>query len=106
MVLDNYVTLPEGVPVRLHFTDHAVGDRQVMDPLLGFEKRISVLTLVVDEQDGRAVAKTLSVTSQNLAAQLSAYLTERVYRGYDYTITRRGAGFNTKFTVMAAPRSE
>ena len=104
MVLDNYVTLPEGIPVRLHFVDHTIGDRDVMDPLLGFNKRISVLTLVVDQQDGLAVSKVLSVTSQNLAAQLGAYLSEKVYRGYDFIITRRGAGFNTKYTVMAEPK--
>ena len=104
MTLDNYIKLLDGVPMRLHFTDHAVGDRLVMDPVLEFEKRVTVLTLVVDEEDGRPVTKTLSVTAQNLAAQLSGYLSERIYRGYDFVLTRRGLGFATKYTVMIFPR--
>lgn len=104
MTLDNYVTFVEGTPTRLHFTDHALQDRDIPDPLLGFSKRISTLVLVVDEQDGRPVAKTLSVTAQSLAAQLSGYLADRLYRGYDFVVVRRGAGFSTRYSVTAIPR--
>ncbi len=103
-MLDNYVSFQEGVPKRLHFTDHALQDRLTPDPLLGFAKMLTVLVLVVDEEDGYKVSKTLSVTSGALAGQLSGYLVDRLYRGYDFVITRRGAGFGTRYSVTGIPR--
>ncbi len=105
MVLDNYVAFEDGASKRLHFTADHLGDRPVRDPLLGVEKMLTVLVLQVDEEDGQPVAKLLSITSQNFAAQLAGYLPNQLYRGYDFIITRRGTGFGIKYTVIAIPRS-
>ena len=104
MVLENYVVLPEGRPVRLHFTEHGMVDRDIPDPLLGFPKRVTTLVFLVDEEDGRPVAKSLDITAEGLAAQLAGYLVDQQYRRYDIIITRRGSGFGTKYTVVASPR--
>ena len=104
MVLENYVTFEEGRPKRLHFTSHAVSDRRLRDPLTGLEKSMTVLAMQVDEEDGLPVAKLLSITSEGLAAQIQGYLSGEQYRAYDYTITRRGAGFGTRYSVTAIPR--
>ncbi len=105
MVLENYVVFEEGVPKRLHFTDHHLGDRDMPDPLIGITKRLTVLTMVVDQEDGYPVSKILSITANSLASQLAGYLPDRSYTRYDWEITRRGAGFSSRYTVIATPRA-
>lgn len=104
MVLDNFVVFEEGTPVRLHFTQHAMSDRTLRDPLTGLDKQLTVLVMSVDEEDGQTVAKLLSITSETLARQLQGYLPGGQYRAYDYTITKRGSGFGTRYNVVAMPR--
>jgi hypothetical protein len=104
MVLENFVTFVEGVPLRLHFVDHSLADRVITDPLTGLAKRITTLQMVVDEEDGLPVAKVLSITSENLASQIAGYLPDKAYRAYYFTITRRGSGFSTRYTVAVNPR--
>lgn len=103
MVLSNYVTFEEGIPRRLHFTDHSFGDKEILDPVAQITKKVTTLVLVVDREDGHAVSKTLSITSENLASQLAGYLSDRAYRKYDFSITRRGSSFATRYTVDVIP---
>ena len=103
-MLDNYVQLREGVPTRLHFTAHRLGDRPLRDPLLGIDKVVTVLDLVVDEEDGARVSKVLSVTAQGLASQLQPYLQAEILPRYTFTLPRRGSGCATRYLVAAAPR--
>jgi hypothetical protein len=104
-LLDNVVQLREGVPKRLHFTDHAIADVEIQDPLLQRPKMVTRLTFTVDEEDGSPVAKTFSVLSERLAGDLGPYLPERAYRSLEFVITRRGTGFATSYTVLRIPRS-
>jgi hypothetical protein len=41
--------------------------------------------------------------SENLANQFRAYLDKQLYRRYDFLITMRGTGYQTKYTVEAIP---
>lgn len=101
----NYVVLEPGVPKALHFTDHAVSTAVLLDPLLGIEKPVRRLTFVVDEEDGRPVAKTYSITSSDHQAYFQDLLAEKRYGGYTFFITKRGDGFRTKYSVIQLPRS-
>lgn len=99
MVLANYVELQPGVPKRLHFTSHGLVTRDLLDPLLGRPKPVTSLLFTVDREDGVAVAKTLSVTSEKLAASLEPYLEGERYQALEFVITKAGAGFLTRYTV-------
>jgi len=103
-VLGNFVQLEEGVPTRLHFVGHTMVDRVIRDPLLGIDKPVTTLTMIVDERDGERVTQVLSVTSENLAAQLEPWLSGDRYKLNDFTITKRGTGFQTRYTVEVTPR--
>jgi len=104
MVLENYVMLKTGVPARLHFTDHTIQKRTVTDPLTGKPATRNVLVLEVDRLDGREVAAKYSIMAETHANQLAPYLPGKEYRGYDFTITRTGEGFLSRWTVGVIPR--
>lgn len=104
-VLDNIVKLPEGIAKRLHFTSAAFQDRAIKDPVTQETKVVTVLVLVVDQEDGVTVAKTLGVTAEGLAAQLAPYLDAGRIGSHDFTITRRGSSFATRYAVEASPRA-
>ena len=100
----SYVTLAPGVPKARHFTNHALGTARLPDPLLGIDKPVMRLTFIVDEEDGRPVAKTYSITSSEHRAYFERFLGEKAYANYTWTITRRGDGFRTKYSVTQIPR--
>jgi len=103
-MLMNYVELTPEIPLRLHFTDDYRVQRDLPDPLTGKTKRVDSLIFWVDEVNGQPVAKTFSIVSKGLAALLEPYLSDKAYREYDFTITKRGSGFATQFQVDALPR--
>lgn len=100
MVLDNYISFIPGFPKRLHFTSHALVTKEIQDPLLGRAKPVTSLVFTVDREDGAPVAKTLSVVSERLATSLEPYLEDGAYRSLDFTITKTGAGFRTRYSVQ------
>jgi len=101
--LDNYVKLPEGIPKRLHFKDHAYVTRRIRDPLTGWEKNVRVLEFLVDYEDGVPVEKIFSVIQSKLESQLRPYLEGKRYRDYLFTITKIGTGFVAEFRVEVVP---
>lgn len=103
MVLQNYVILGQGVPARLHFTAHSIGPRDITDPQTGRPGTRNVLEFDVDRLDGKAVNAKFSTMAETLASQFSAFLPDKRYTLYDFIITKRGAGFQTKYTVERIP---
>ncbi len=103
-VLGNYVQFEEGIPRRLHFIGHTMVDRVIRDPVLQMDKPVTTLNLIVDELDGEKVTQVLSVLSENLASQLEPWTQGQRYLNNDFIITKRGTGFQTRYTVEVVPR--
>lgn len=90
--LENWVILKPGVPKKLHFSDHRFLERVITDPVFGVEKRVQSLMLLVDEEDGHPVEKTLSIVSSKLVQELSGYLEGKKYKGYRFVIVKDAPG--------------
>lgn len=105
-LLMNYVELKPGIPSRMHFTDHYFITRVISDRDTGKEKPIQSLVFWVDELDGEPAAKTFSILSKKLAAQLEPHLEGRKYQQYDFVITEFGDGFYKEWNVQAIKRPE
>ena len=105
MVLRNYVELEEGKPARLHFVEHDIIVKDVFDRDLGRVVPKNALVLQVDKLDGKPVAALLSVLAGGLADALQPWVAEHRYRAVDIIITKRGTGYQTRFSVEPAPRS-
>ena len=105
MVLQNTIILQEGVPARLHFTDHRIESRTITEPTTGRPAIRQVLALSVDTMDGRPVSAEFSTMAEKLAGQFEPYLKDKSYRGYDFTITQFGDGFTRSWSVKATPRT-
>lgn len=105
MVLENYVILEEGIPARLHFTDHVIQKRTITDPLTGEPATRNVLVFEVDRLNGREVFAKYSIMAEKHAGQFKPYLDKKAYRGYDFGITRTGEGFRTSWSVQVIPKS-
>lgn len=105
-LLANYIALKPGIPKRMHFTDHYYIDRQIMEKELGKMKPVRSLTFWVDEEDGQPVARTYSVLSQKLAAQLEPHLKDNRYRDFDVTLTEFGQGYSKDWTILWQKRPE
>lgn len=93
MVLSNYVALSPGIPTRFHFTDDYFIDRWIATADPAKPKRVKSLVFWVDELDGETAARTFSILSEKLAAQMEAFLPGRKYLQYDFIITETGSGF-------------
>ena len=104
-MLANYVALSDGIPLRLHFTDDYLVDRDITDPDTKRTKRVKSLVFEVDQVNGEPASKTFSVLSQQLAALLQPYLKDHAYRGWEFVITKTGAGMVARFKVEAHPRA-
>lgn len=101
---ENFVRLAEGQMVELHFTDHAIAPRTIVDPVTQLAKEVTTLTFVVDEEGGRPVAKTYSITSNQHMQDFGPYLEGRRYRDYTWVITARGSGFLRRYVTIRLPR--
>jgi hypothetical protein len=103
MVLQNNIILQDGVPARLHITDHRIERRTITDPTtLGSVIR-NTLVLNVDRLDGRAVEAVLSTMAEKLALLFEPYLKDKSYRSYEVIITQKGEGFQRRWTVQFIP---
>jgi hypothetical protein len=89
-VLENFVKLEPGIRKVLHFYDHVIVTREIMDPVLGKPKPVRSLTF--------------SIIQEKLAAALSPYLPGKRYLDFNFAITKIGAGFTAEFEVEAIPR--
>ena len=105
MVLENYVKLAEGVPCRLHFTDHAIIKKTITDPLTHRAKEVSALEFVVDRRDGKVVSMSYSTVSEKHAEDFARYLADKSYRLFDFVITVYGRGYLSVYSVEPKPPS-
>mgnify|MGYP001567434743 CR=1 FL=1 len=103
MVLENYIKLTPGVPIRLHFTAHAIVDKAITDPLTGLPGSRRSLVFTVDRENEVEVSKTFSTLAEKLAVMFEPDLAGEKYKGYEYTITQVGFGFQTRFSVAKNP---
>ncbi len=103
MVLQNTIILQDGVPARLHFTDHHIERRTITDPVTLQGAARNTLVMNVDRLDGRAVEAILTTMAEGLAGQLEPYLKDKGYRTYEVIITQRGESFRRRWTVQFIP---
>ena len=93
VVLENWVKLPVGKVVCLHFREYRVTARQITDPYFGTPRTVSSLLFLVDSENGVAVDKTFSVVSENLANEFGPYLEDGSYKNYIWCLVKDAAGF-------------
>lgn len=103
MPLGNYVIFEENIPERLHFTDHIRRVKDITDKLTGQPTTKNAVDFTIDRLNGAPVHSTLSVIQENLFAQLEVYLEGKRYRDYEFTITKRGTDYRTRWTVQVTP---
>jgi hypothetical protein len=103
MVLQNTIILQDGVPARLHFTDHHIETRTITDAVLQAGVRKNTLVMSVDRLDGRAVEAVLTTMAEKLAAQLGPYLPDKSYKNFEIIITQRGERFRRSWTLQFIP---
>lgn len=106
MVLMNYIALASGVPTRMHFSDDYIIERTILEKESGKPKPIKSLVFWVDELNGEPAARTFSVLSQKLAAQLEPFRKDKEYIHYDFIITQMGEGFLKDWNVQPIRRAE
>ena len=105
MVLENFVKLTEGVPTRLHFSDHALIKKTITDPVSGRAKEVNALEFVVDRQDGKVVSKSYSIVSEKHAIDFQRYLADKSYRQFDFVVTIFGKGYLATYSIEPKPSS-
>lgn len=103
MVLENYVILQEGIPVRLHFFDHSIQKRPITDPITGQPATRNALVLEVDRMNYLPVAAKFSTMAEKLAGQFGPYLEGKAYTDYDFVITQTGESFRRSWSVQVVP---
>ena len=97
MSLENWVKLPPGKVVCMHFKEYRVTPREITDPFFKTARTVKSLLFLVDEVDGAPVDQTFSVVSERLAQEFEPYLADGSYRKYTWCLVKVAAGW-------AAPR--
>jgi len=93
MSLENWVKLPVGKTVCMHFREYRVASRQITDPFFGVPRTVKSLLFLVDREDGEPVDKTFSVVSEKLADEFQPYLEDLSFRDYVWCLVKDGVGF-------------
>lgn len=93
MALENWVKLPIGKVVCMHFTEYRVTERQITDPMFKIPRMVKSLVFLVDRKDGQAVDMTFSVVSEKLADELKPYLEDGSFRLYEWCLVKDAPGF-------------
>jgi len=91
--LENWVKLPVGKVVCMHFADYRVTSRQITDPMFNVPRTVWSLVFLVDRVNGEPVDKTFSVVSEKLAQEFQPYLEDGSYKSYTWCLTKDAAGF-------------
>lgn len=104
MVLQNNIILQDGIPARMHFTDHHITPRTITDPSTGEPTVRNTLEFEVDRLDAMPVAARFSTMAEKLAGHFSPYLSDQRYRGFDFVITQTGEGYRRAWSVQSIPK--
>ena len=99
MVLENFIRPVTGTVEVLHFSDHEIVARSIKDPATGRQKIRNVLVFQVDERNGKASNTEYSFTSEKGASQFAAFLADKSYVNYLWTITPRGSEFQREYEI-------
>jgi len=91
--LENWVKLPPGKVVCMHFKEHRVTPREITDPFFGTKRTVTSLLFLVDRVDGAPVDMTFSVVSEKLASEFEPYLADGSYRDYVWCLVKDEAGW-------------
>ncbi len=102
--LGNFVTFTINVPRRIRILNPRMETITIRDPTTDQPKQVQSKVYDVVEEDGVIVAKKLSVIAEKLAAQLTPYDRDPRLRDILFSITKRGTGFLTEYTVMVERR--
>lgn len=102
-MFQNYLKLEPDTPTRIHIDDYHKVDRVINDPTLHKDKTVSSRMFWLDEVNGEPAAKSFSVLSEGLWQQLEPYIKNQRFRDFDFVITKRGEGYQTKYEVEAIP---
>jgi len=89
----------------MHFTDAYFIESLVADRERGGKKMVRRLTFWVDRLNGEPVARTFSILSEKLAAQLQPYLKGEKFKDWEFIITKEGEGFQTEYRIEIQPFS-
>ncbi len=103
MPLGNWVMFKEGIPERVHLIDHAIGPKEITDPNTLRPVTRNTCVFDVDRLNGESVKAQLSVMAEKLFAQFEPYLPGKVYRDYEFVITKTGSGLRTSYSVQVIP---
>jgi hypothetical protein len=87
----------------MHFINHAIVVKRVTDKLTGLPSDKNSLVFSVDRLNGVEVLTTFSTLADTLAEQLMPYTEGRRYIGLEFTITKHGVGFQTRYSVEVKP---
>jgi len=101
--IENYVVLKPGIPVTLHFVDHALVKREITDPVRKVGVTRESLMFYVDEVDGGKVDRVYSILSQKHAAEFAGYLPGKGYTRYRFTVIKDAPGFVPPRIVSVKP---
>ena len=69
-VLQNTIILENGIPARVHITDHHLERRTITEPTTGRPVVRNTLVLDVDTLDGRPAQAVLTTMAEKLAGEL------------------------------------
>ena len=93
MSLDNWVKLPIGKVVCMHFKEYQITPRQITDSFWKTPRIVNSLLFLVDRVDGKPVDQTLSVVSERLAMEFQPYLEDESYKNYLWCLVKDAEGF-------------
>ena len=93
MALNNWVKLPIGKVVCMHFREFRFVERQITDPYFKTPRMVKSLLFLVDKVDGEPVDKTFSVVSEKLSQEFEPYLEDGTFRNYVWCLVKDGDGF-------------
>lgn len=93
------VVLPDGLPVKVRFSAMRLVDGRRKDPDTGFESSVKRFVGQVIDLNGQPVMEIFDSLSENLWQQLMPYADDANLSSRQFTITKTGSGYLTKFTV-------
>jgi len=99
----NYVKLKVGLLDTMRFDMQKKVEKDVIDPLTKFPKRITTLEFHVIELNGETVSTVFSISSQVLMSRMQSFLDGDQYLSYRFTFTQT-AGENEPPRLVSAQR--
>jgi len=100
MTIDNgVVVLPDGLPVKLRFSAMRLADGRRKDPDTGFESSVKRFVAQVVEMNGQPMTEILDTLAEGLWQKLLPYAGDANLSNRQFTITKTGSDYVTKYTV-------